>query len=112
IATFHSTCVRILRARAALVGLKPAFVIYDEEDRSTLVKEAMRELDMDERQTTPASVVHRISHCKNHMLEVEEVERLARTPREERIAQLYRVYEERLKAAGGVGFDDLPPDRA
>jgi DNA helicase II / ATP-dependent DNA helicase PcrA len=107
IATFHSTCVRILRARAALVGLKPAFVIYDEEDRLILVKEAMRELDIDERQTTPASVVHRISHCKNHMLGVEEVERLARTPREERIAQLYRVYEERLKAAGGVDFDDL-----
>src|SRR5215813_6351669 len=107
IATFHSTCVRILRARAALVGLKPAFVIYDEEDRSTLVKEAMRELDMDERQTTPASVVHRISHCKNHMLEVEEVERLARTPREERLAQLYRLYEDRLKAVGAVDFDHL-----
>src|SRR5215467_15355647 len=56
IATFHSTCVRILRARAALVGLSPRFVIYDEEDRLSLVKEAMRELDMDERQTTPASV--------------------------------------------------------
>src|SRR5712692_3911050 len=107
IATFHSTCVRILRARAALVGLPPSFVIYDEDDRLAIVKEAMRELDMDERQTTPASVVHRISHGKNHMLTVEEVERLARTPREERMAQLYRVYEERLKAAGGVDFDDL-----
>src|SRR5215470_17400028 len=61
IATFHSTCVRILRER-----------------------------DMDERETTPASVVHRISHAKNHMLSVEEAERLARSPREERIAQLYR----------------------
>src|SRR6266849_648940 len=107
IATFHSTCVRILRERARLVGLSPSFVIYDEDDRLTLVKDAMRRLDMDERQTTPASIVHRISHCKNHMLAVEEVERLARTPREERIAQLYRVYEERLKAVGGVDFDDL-----
>jgi ATP-dependent DNA helicase UvrD/PcrA len=107
IATFHATCVRILRERARLVGLTPSFVIYDEDDRLSLVKEAMRELDMDERQTTPASVVHRISHCKNHMLAVEEVERLARTPREERIAQLYRSYEQRLKAAGAVDFDDL-----
>ncbi|PYM48436.1 MAG: hypothetical protein DME16_11115, partial [Candidatus Rokuibacteriota bacterium] len=65
IATFHSACVRILRERAALVGLRPSFVIYDEDDRLSIVKEAMRELDMDERQTTPASVVHRISHCKN-----------------------------------------------
>src|SRR5882724_5031837 len=107
IATFHSACVRILRERARLVGLQPSFVIYDEEDRLSIVKEAMRQLDMDERQTTPASVVHRISHAKNHMLSVEEAERLARTPREERIAQLYRSYEDRLRAAGGVDFDDL-----
>jgi DNA helicase II / ATP-dependent DNA helicase PcrA len=107
IATFHSTCVRILRERARLVGLSPNFVIYDEEDRLSLVKEAMRELDMDERQTTPASVVHRISHAKNHMLSVEDAERLARSPREERLAHLYRLYEEKLRAAGAVDFDDL-----
>ena len=107
IATFHSACVRILRERARLVGLQPSFVIYDEEDRLSIVKEAMRQLDMDERQTTPASVVHRISHAKNHMLSVEEAERLARTPREERIAQLYRLYEDRLRAVGAVDFDDL-----
>jgi DNA helicase-2/ATP-dependent DNA helicase PcrA len=107
IATFHSTCVRILRERAALVGLKPSFIIYDEEDRLTLVKEAMRELDMDERQNTPASIVHRISHAKNQMLSVEEAERLARTPREERIATLYRRYEEKLRAVGAADFDDL-----
>jgi DNA helicase-2/ATP-dependent DNA helicase PcrA len=99
--------VRILRERARFVGLPPSFVIYDEEDRLSIVKEAMRQLDMDERQTTPASVVHRISHAKNHMLSVEEAERLARTPREERIAQLYRLYEDRLRAVGGVDFDDL-----
>src|SRR5438034_1564545 len=107
IATFHSTCVRILRERARFVGLQPSFVIYDEEDRLSIVKEAMRQLDMDERQITPASVVHRISHAKNHMLSVEEAERLARTPREERIAQVYRLYEDRLRAVGGVDFDDL-----
>src|SRR5712691_10260354 len=107
IATFHATCVRILRERAKLVGLQPSFVIYDEEDRLSIVKEAMRQLDMDERQTTPASIVHRISHAKNHMLSVEEAERLARTPREERIAQLYRAYEDSLRAVGGVDFDDL-----
>jgi ATP-dependent DNA helicase UvrD/PcrA len=107
IATFHAACVRILRERARFVGLPPSFVIYDEEDRLSIVKDAMRQLDMDERQITPASVVHRISHAKNHMLSVEEAERLARTPREERIAQLYRLYEDRLRAVGGVDFDDL-----
>jgi len=107
IATFHSVCVRMLRERAAQAGLPGSFVIYDEDDRVALVKEAMRELDVDERALTPASVVHRISHAKNQMLSPDEVETLARTPREERIASLYRLYEERLRAAGGVDFDDL-----
>ncbi|HEU5190165.1 MAG TPA: UvrD-helicase domain-containing protein [Methylomirabilota bacterium] len=107
IATFHSVCVRILREHAPRIGLPHAFVIYDEDDRLTLVREAMRELDMDERELTPASAVHRISHAKNHMISVEEAERLARTPREERVASLYRMYEARLRAAQAVDFDDL-----
>src|SRR5262249_55018034 len=96
ISTFHSVCVRMLRERAAQAGLPAGFVIYDEDDRLAIVKEAMREQDWDERAQTPASVVHRISHAKNQMLTVEEVETLARTPREERVAALYRRYEERL----------------
>ncbi|MBI2524484.1 MAG: UvrD-helicase domain-containing protein [Candidatus Rokubacteria bacterium] len=107
IATFHSTCVRLLRAHASRVGLAPSFVIYDEEDRLTLVREAMRELGVDERELTPAAAVHRISHAKNQMLPVEEVERVARTPREERLASLYRLYEGRLRGIGAVDFDDL-----
>src|SRR6266571_3666003 len=86
IATFHSACVRILRQRAAQAGLPPSFVIYDEDDRQSLVKEALRELDFDERTLTPSTVVHRISHCKNQMLSPADVEQLARSPREERIA--------------------------
>ena len=67
------------RSRAARYTLlSHLYLIYDEEDRLSIVKEAMRQLDMDERQTTPASVVHRISSAKNHMLSVEEAERLAR----------------------------------
>jgi len=107
IATFHAACVRILRERAVQAGLKPSFVIYDEDDRQSLVKEALRELDFDERTLTPSTVVHRISHCKNQMLGPEDVEQLARTPREERIASLYRLYEEKLRAAGALDFDDL-----
>ncbi len=107
IATFHSMCVRILRARAAAAGLRPSFVIYDEDDRLALVKEALRELDVDERALTPAAAVHRISHAKNHMITPDEVERLARGPREERLAALYRRYEERLHALGALDFDDL-----
>ena len=107
IATFHSVCVRILRARAEQAGLKPSFVIYDEDDRQALVKEALRELDLDERTLTPAAAVHRISHCKNQMLSPADVEQMARTPREERLASLFRLYEDKLRAAGALDFDDL-----
>jgi DNA helicase-2/ATP-dependent DNA helicase PcrA len=107
IATFHSACVRILRERAAAAGLPASFVIYDEDDRLGVVKDAMRELDLDEKALPPATAVHRISHAKNQMLSPDEVEQLARTPREERIAALYRLHEQRLRAAGALDFDDL-----
>jgi len=107
IATFHATCVRILREHVRHIGYPRHFVIYDEDDRLAVVKECMRELDMDERATTPASLVHRISHAKNQMLPVGEAEHLARGPREEQIAAVYRRYQERLTTAGAVDFDDL-----
>jgi len=107
IATFHSACVRILREHIRHIGYPSHFVIYDEDDRLAVVRECMRELDVDERATTPASLVHRLSHAKNQMLAVEEAEQLARGPREEQVAAVYRRYQERLAAAGAVDFDDL-----
>src|SRR3989454_12131746 len=67
----------------------------------------MPALDMDERATPPASLVHRLTHAKNQMIAVEEAEQLARGPREEQIAAVYRRYQERLTTAGAVDFDDL-----
>ncbi len=107
IATFHSTCVRILREHVRHLGLSPAFVIYDEADRLTLVKECLRAEGLDERVLPPASVVHLISQAKNQMLRVEEVERQARTPREQQIAFVFRRYQARLAAANALDFDDL-----
>ena len=107
IATFHAACVRILRAHIRHIGYPPHFTIYDEDDRLSLVKECMRELDLADRTWTPASLVHRISAAKNQMVSVGDVEHAARSPREERTAQLYRRYQERLTAAAAVDFDDL-----
>ncbi len=107
IATFHSTCVRILREHVRPLGISPSFVIYDEDDRLTLVKACLRAEGLDERVLTPASVVHRISQAKNQMLPLEEVERQARTPREQRIALLFRRYQARLAEANALDFDDL-----
>ncbi|MBI2153827.1 MAG: UvrD-helicase domain-containing protein [Candidatus Rokubacteria bacterium] len=107
IATFHSACVRILREHVRHLGVSPHFVIYDEDDRLSLVKECLREEEVDERALPPSAVVYRISHAKNQMLSLEEVERLARGPREDRIAAVYRRYQERLAQAGALDFDDL-----
>ena len=107
IATFHSACVRILRQHIRHIGYPPHFTIYDEDDRLQLVKECMRELDMTDRTWTPASLVQRISAAKNQMVALEAVEQAARGPREERIAALFRRYQERLVAAAAADFDDL-----
>jgi DNA helicase-2/ATP-dependent DNA helicase PcrA len=107
IATFHAACVRILRAHIRHIGYPTHFTIYDEDDRLSLVKECLGELDLTDRTWTPASLVHRISSAKNQMVSVAEVEHAARGPREERVAQLYRRYQERLTAAAAVDFDDL-----
>ncbi len=107
ISTFHSASVRILREHVRHLGVSPNFVIYDEDDRLGLVKECLREEELDERVLWPAAVVHRISHAKNQMVSPEEVERAARGPREERIAAVYRRYQERLSQAAALDFDDL-----
>ena len=107
VATFHSVCVRILRAQARHIGLKPGFVIYDEDDRLSVVKESMRDVGADERVATAQSVVHRISHAKNQMLGPDDLDRAARGPREEQVAQVFRRYQQRLAETGAVDFDDL-----
>ncbi len=107
IATFHSACVRVLRQHGRHIGLPAHFVIYDEDDRASLVKESMKELDLGERTTTPAAVTQRISYWKNHMLGVDDAKQEARGPWEEKIALVFGRYEERLRAVGAVDFDDL-----
>jgi DNA helicase-2/ATP-dependent DNA helicase PcrA len=106
VATFHAACVRILRAHIEHLGYKRHFTIYDEDDRQALVKDLMRDHELGDK-TTASSIVHRISHAKNQMLSVADVERAARGPREEQVAAIYARYQERLAASGAVDFDDL-----
>jgi DNA helicase-2/ATP-dependent DNA helicase PcrA len=107
VATFHAVCVRMLRQHVRHLGYPPHFTIYDEDDRQALVKECMRAEGLEDKSVTPSAVVHRISAAKNQMLAVADFERAARGPREEKLAAVYRRYQARLEAAGGVDFDDL-----
>jgi len=107
IATFHSACVRILRRHGEHIGLPRHFTIYDEDDRTALIKECMKEGELADRSFTPSAAGHRISYLKNQMVTVQEALRDARGPWEQKAALVYSRYEKRLKETGAADFDDL-----
>jgi len=107
IATFHSACVRILRAHGEAIGVPRHFTIYDEDDRAALVKECMKEGELAERTFTPSAAAHRISYLKNQLVSVPDALRDARGPWEQKAALVYSRYEKRIREAGVVDFDDL-----
>jgi DNA helicase II / ATP-dependent DNA helicase PcrA len=107
IATFHSTCVRILRAHGEAIGVPRHFTIYDEDDRTALVKECMKEGELADRSFTPSAAAHRISYLKNQMTSAQDALRDARGPWEQKAALVYSRYEKRIREAGVVDFDDL-----
>jgi DNA helicase II / ATP-dependent DNA helicase PcrA len=107
VATFHAACARVLRVEIHHLGYPRSFVIYDEDDRLTLVRECYRELGLDERALTPSAAVARISRAKNQLLGPEEVRTAARGPREADVAGLYARYAARLRERGALDFDDL-----
>ncbi len=107
VATFHAACVRILRAEIQHLGYPREFLIYDEDDRASLVRELCREHGLDDRVWPPAAVISRISRAKNQLQDAEMLKAAARSPREGELARLFARYEARLRQAGAVDFDDL-----
>ena len=119
ISTFHSFCVRMLRRDiealripsskpgAPPIGLTKQFVIYDEADQQQLVKSAMKRLGIDDKQTTPRSVLAHISWAKNHMLDPQEVYLQSADPKTEKVAQIYAEFKKELAKANAMDFDDL-----
>jgi ATP-dependent DNA helicase UvrD/PcrA len=105
--TFHSTCVRILRKWHAELGFRHSFVIYDDADQLSLIKDCLKSLSVSERVMSPRAVAARISRAKNEMLTPGEYAGMAADFTEERTAKIYSLYQERLKASHAVDFDDL-----
>lgn len=105
--TFHSICVRILRREAHNVGVSPSFVIFDETDRLGAVKQAMRDLRIDEKQYSPKSVMYTIAGAKNEMIDPKQYQGLASTPAQKVAADVYPRYEKILREAEAFDFDDL-----
>lgn len=107
VSTFHSMCVRILRADAELLGFSRNFTIYDTDDLKRLYKEIMSELDIDPKRYPVNSLMNRISQAKNELILPGEFETRAADPVAKVAARVYTRLQERLRAANAFDFDDL-----
>jgi len=107
ICTFHSACVRILRRDADKLGISKNFVIYDEYDKGTKVKEIIKELNINDKRITPGSVIGAISRAKNGKINAAEYKRKADDFFTQLIAEIYEIYEKETFKDNALDFDDL-----
>ncbi len=105
--TFHSICVKMLRIEAESVGLDKSFVIYDTDDRLALIKRAMKELQVSDKNVKPKAVEAYISKAKNEGRMPDEMLADAYYPNQQQMARVYERYEDMRKKADAVDFDDL-----
>jgi DNA helicase-2/ATP-dependent DNA helicase PcrA len=106
LSTFHALCARLLRREAPKIGLSRDFVIYDSADQIAVVKQAQRELGMDDKLVPPRMALARISQAKNRM-EGPDALRGQWNLRDEQIAKIYERYLQALKDSSALDFDDL-----
>ncbi len=107
VSTFHSMCVRMLRADAELLGFDKNFTIYDEADSKRLVKDIMAELDIDPKRFPINALRNRISTAKNELVVAADFADQAIDPVGKQAARVYKRLQERLRAANAFDFDDL-----
>ncbi|MGN6613278.1 MAG: DNA helicase PcrA [Angustibacter sp.] len=111
VSTFHSACVRILRREATKVGLRSSFSIYDAADSQRLMAMVCRELDLDPKRYPPRSFSAQVSNLKNELVDEETYAERAGgeggNPAEQTLAEAYRMYQQRLRQANALDFDDL-----
>jgi DNA helicase-2/ATP-dependent DNA helicase PcrA len=111
VSTFHSLCARLLRREAPAIGLSRDFVIYDSSDQLTVVKQALKALQIDDSFVQPRAALSRISHAKNRMESPNQMADSAVAEgwnrRDEQIAKVYTRYVAALKEANALDFDDL-----
>ncbi|WP_435120591.1 DNA helicase PcrA [Micromonospora tulbaghiae] len=107
VSTFHSACVRILRAEHEHAGLKSTFSIYDADDSRRLMQMVARELDLDPKRYPARGLAAQVSNLKNELVDPEEFAGRAKGPNERALAEAYTLYQRRLREAHALDFDDL-----
>lgn len=105
VATFHSTCVRILRRDITALGFDPSFTIYDDQDQDRLLKNILKELGIDDKKLKPRAAAAAIDAAKNRGQF--PVDMPQDTPQAQLVAEVYRHYQQRLQQANALDFGDL-----
>jgi len=105
--TFHAICARILRREGKAIGLDSSFVIYDEEDQLSLIKQALEELKLDPKQYASRTLRSAISAAKSRVISPEDYAQRVSSYFEEIVHRIYQRYQQLLSQGQAVDFDDL-----
>lgn len=107
IGTFHATCARILRESGDKIGLERDFVVYDDGDQMTLMRECLTQLHIDDKKFGPRAVLAHISRAKEKLVTPEEYPRIFTGFFEQIVGKVYELYRDKLKQNHALDFDDL-----
>lgn len=107
ISTFHSFCVRILRQHIELLDYKRPFTIYDSSDQISVIKKVLQQLNINEKMYSPKNFQSRITNCKMQGLTPDNLKNNQRNFLDQKTTEVYALYEQTLKQANALDFDDL-----
>lgn len=107
VGTFHSVCVKILRKHPLEAGLAPNFLIYDDADQQSVIKQVLKELNLDPKKLPPGSLTSKISRLKDQLIGHEDYAPQAQNPYEKTLAKIYAAYQKILEANRACDFGDL-----
>ncbi|MCK4221438.1 MAG: UvrD-helicase domain-containing protein, partial [Dehalococcoidia bacterium] len=105
--TFHAICSRILRREGQAEGISPRFVIYDDEDQLTVIRQTLQELDLDPKQFAPRALQSAISAAKSNLVTPQDYAQQVSSYFEEIVLRVYQRYQQLLTQSKAVDFDDL-----
>ena len=108
VGTFHSICARMLRQDGERVGVPSSFVVFDESDQLALMKDCLRDRDLNPDQFPPPRILNEISNAKNELIEPRDYFNWrGGRPYDEIVARVYQLYQSRLRDNSALDFDDL-----
>ncbi|MDO9574428.1 MAG: DNA helicase PcrA [Candidatus Contubernalis sp.] len=107
VSTFHAASARILRGAISHLGYENSFVIFDTQDQLNIIKECLRELNLDFKQYIPRKILGIISKAKNDLVDEDQYEQQSGDYFSRKVSEIYQLYQKKLKSSNSLDFDDL-----